>query len=112
MTRFIELTAESVRMLSFLTVVGLATMAVAPLSGCDKPPATPVEETTVLDAPVKKDIQINAPGVNIDIDRTPGVDGKRDVDVIVDPGLAPRIDVDVDRAPGVGPAVDVDVDRK
>lgn len=108
MKSFIAMTAEGLRMLGFLTLIGFTTLAVAPLTGCDKPdqPVKPIP-----DPQVEKDISINAPGVNIDIDRTPNADGTRDVDVNVNPGAGPAVDVDVDRTPGTAPAVDVDVDK-
>jgi hypothetical protein len=107
MKSLIEITAESIRMLSFLTLLGLATIAVAPLTGCD----TKKPDPGVPNAPVNKDISVNAPGVDIDIDRTPNADGRRDVDVNVNPGAGPAVDVDVDRTPGERPAVDVEVDN-
>jgi len=102
--------AESVRMLSFLTVLGFGLMGIAPLVGCDQKPATPVTDP-VPDQP--NDIKIQAPGVDIEVDRTPrDGDAKPEVDVDVLPGTGNGVDVDVERTPGAGPAVDVDVERK
>jgi hypothetical protein len=107
MKSYIEMTAEGLRMLAFLTLVGIGTLFLAPLTGCDKKPVKPIP-----DPQVEKDISINAPGVNIEVDRTRNADGTRDVDVNVNPGGGPAVDVDVDRTPGDRPAVDVDVDNK
>jgi hypothetical protein len=89
---WIDATAEGLRRLSFMTLIGLCSMSFALLTGCEQKPATPVPEN-----PADKDIKIDAPGVDIEVDRTPDGDGKRDVDIDVNPGGAPGVDVDVDR---------------
>ena len=106
MASLISLTLEGLRMLSFLTMLAIGMVGTLSLTGCDQPASDPTPTTTDPnpDLPVDnpdepaEDININAPGVNIDIDRTPGVDGERDVDV------------DINRRPIGDREIDVNVD--
>lgn len=106
MASLISFTLEGLRMLSFLAVLGVGIAGTLTLTGCDQPASDPTPTTpdpdpaAPADTPEEpvEDIKIDAPGVNIDIDRTPDADGGRDVDVDVDrePLGEREIDVNVD----------------
>lgn len=113
MNRAIDFLLESARMLGFLTIVAFSTLAFAPLVGCDqKSGGSDSSAPSGSDVPGERGIKVNAPGVDIEIDRSPPGDGRPDVDVNVRPGIGPGVDVEVDRDPAAGPRVDVDVDPR
>lgn len=78
--------------------LAIATLGLATWPGCE------THVSTDSSPPARVDVQVERPGIDVDVNRKPG--GGIDVDVERKPG---GIDVDVDRKPR---GVDVDVDVK
>lgn len=86
--------AECIRMLLFLTAFGAAIVAVA---GCNQQAdtETPDNEPAEVEGDNEAKIDIDAPGVDIEVEKTPE-EGEVDI-------RAPGLGVDVDGSPAVDP---------